>query len=210
MRAFSIAVCTWILVASGSFLAVRGFLEYRESHTAQDEISQEWNQENAPDAVSPAPGTSTREAVEDLPVRNTPASGIAVAKLSFPSLHSVLYVVEGTGDRDLKRGPGHLTGTVLPGENGNCVIAGHRDTHFRVLQNIRRGDEVILERSGQRFRYRVDSMTIVDPTNTASLQPSTTAELNLITCYPFHYVGSAPKRYIVHADLENSSLQASE
>ena len=69
----------------------------------------------------------------------------------------MLYVVEGADNRDLERGPGHLTGTVLPGEDGNCVIAGHRDTHFRVLRKIRKGDEVVLERAGKAYRYAGNS-----------------------------------------------------
>ena len=141
------------------------------------------------------------------PVKERPKVSMgAVAKLSIPRLDTALYVVEGTSDRDLKRGPGHLTGSVLPGEDGNCVIAGHRDTHFRVLQNIRDGDEITLERDGHVYRYRVDGMEVVTPDNTASLQPADKAVLNLITCYPFHYLGSAPKRFIVHADLEGATL----
>jgi len=101
-----------------------------------------------------------------------------------------------------------VLGTVLPGEDGNCVIAGHRDTHFRVLRNIRTGDEILLDRNGREFRYRVDDTTIVTPDNTSSLQPTGDAVLNLITCYPFYFVGSAPKRFIVHASLENSPLAA--
>jgi sortase A len=210
MRLAIIAVFTWLLIACGSFLTVRGVLEYRESHVAQDQIARQWQHESA--AASPVPDSSANSpggTNKRKPLRHAPPSGAAVAKLSIPSLASVLYVVEGTSDPDLKRGPGHLTGTALPGEVGNCVIAGHRDTHFRVLKDIHQGDEVILERAGQRFRYRVDSMMIVTPDNTSSLRPTGKPELNLITCYPFQYVGSAPKRFIVHAGLESSSLEAS-
>jgi len=97
----------------------------------------------------------------------------------------------------------------MPGADGNCVIAGHRDTHFSVLKNIQDGDEIVLERDGHKYRYRVDGMQVVTPDNTASLRPTKDAVLNLITCYPFHYVGSAPKRFIVHAALEDSTLSAS-
>jgi sortase A len=131
-----------------------------------------------------------------------------VAKLLIPRLGTSLYVVEGTDDRDLKRGPGHLTGSVMPGADGNCVIAGHRDTHFSVLKNIQKGDQIVLERAGKTFRYRVDGLQIVTPDNTESLQPTKDAVLHLITCYPFHYIGAAPKRFIVHAELEDSALSA--
>jgi sortase A len=124
-------------------------------------------------------------------------------------LNAAFYVVEGTDDESLKRGPGHLEGSAMPGGGGNCVIAGHRDTHFRVLKDIRDGDEIVLERDGHVYHYRVDGSKIVMPTNTQSLLPTRDAVLHLITCYPFYYLGSAPKRFVVHAALENTSLSAS-
>jgi sortase A len=211
MRGFLYSLCVWLLVASGTFLLVCGGMDYWESRSAQREIAQEWQDQQT--VEEPAPEVpSTGAGIAKAPPRlstSLPRSGSAVAKLSIPRLDTVLYVVEGTDDRDLKRGPGHLEGSVMPGEDGNCVIAGHRDTHFRVLKNIHDGDEIILERSGHRFRYKVDGLSVVSPDNTASLRPSSHPVLNLITCYPFHYVGSAPKRFIVHADLENSPLEAS-
>jgi sortase A len=213
MRTKTFAVCVWLLVASGAFLFTSGLLDYWESRSAQSQIAQEWqdNEEtptateapHAPEAPSAQEKGSTR-------LRSRPVhAGGAVAKLSIPRLETELYVVEGTDDRDLKRGPGHLTGSVMPGADGNCVIAGHRDTHFSVLKNIQDGDEIDLERDGHKYRYRVDGMQVVTPDNTASLQPTKDAVLNLITCYPFHYVGSAPKRFVVHAALEDSTLSAS-
>ena len=81
------------------------------------------------------------------------------------------------------------------------MIAGHRDTHFRVLKDIHKGDEIVLETHDGQYRYRVSQTSVISPTNTACLKPTSTAVLNLITCYPFHYVGSAPKRFIVHAKV---------
>jgi sortase A len=206
MRATFFVICIWIMVASGTFLFTSGLLDYWESHSAQADIAQEWQKDSAVPGSKTTPQDSTA----------TPPSarfgqvhpGAAVAKLLIPRLDMSLYVVEGTDDRDLKRGPGHLTGSVMPGRDGNCVIAGHRDTHFSVLKEIRNGDEIILEREGRKFRYRVDGLQVVSPDNTQSLQPTTDAVLNLITCYPFHYIGSAPKRFIVHAELQGSTLAA--
>ena len=126
--------------------------------------------------------------------------GDTVARLSIPRLNGEWYVVEGTDDKDLRLGPGHLTGTAFPGEKGNCVIAGHRDTQFRKLKDIRKGDEILLRTSVGESRYLVTGYEIVKPTDTHSLLPTPTAELNLVTCYPFYYVGNAPKRFIVHAE----------
>jgi sortase A len=92
----------------------------------------------------------------------------------------------------------------MPGEQGNCIIAGHRDTHFRVLKDIREGDDIILETDAGQYLYRVRKTQIVTPDNKSALRPTRTAALNLITCYPFYYVGSAPKRFIVEARLAGS------
>jgi sortase A len=200
MRSGFFTACVWVLIASGTFLFTSGLLDYVESRSAQREIAQEWV--SAP--ILPVPTPAATPAAGPRPVRVH--SGTAVARLTIPRLNAALYIVEGTDDRDLKRGPGHLTGSVFPGDAGNCVIAGHRDTHFSVLKNIQDGDEVVLERGGHTFHYRVDGMQIVTPDNTESLQPTKDAVLTLITCYPFHYVGAAPKRFIVHAALEDSTL----
>jgi sortase A len=127
--------------------------------------------------------------------------GDTLAKLTIPRLDAELYVVEGDGARELRRGPGHLAGTAMPGDDGNCVIAGHRDTHFRVLKDIRAGDDIVLETPAGQFLYRVRRTRVVDPKNTSALQSTDTPELNLITCYPFYYVGSAPERFVVEARL---------
>lgn len=131
-----------------------------------------------------------------------PQLGEPVAKLSIPRLGADLYVFEGTDTRDLRLGPGHMQGTAMPGAMGNCVIAGHRDTHFRVLKDIRQGDQIVLETQGGRFVYTVDGTEIVRPTNTSCIRPTQSAELHLITCYPFYYLGHAPKRFIVEAKLD--------
>src|SRR5689334_13055161 len=115
--------------------------------------------------------------------------GEPIAKLSIPRLDTEVYIVEGDGEEELRRGPGHLAGSALPGGRGNCIIAGHRDTHFRVLKNIRKGDDIVLETRNGQFLYRVKTTRIVTPDNTSALKPTSDPELNLITCYPFYYVG---------------------
>ena len=134
-----------------------------------------------------------------------PQLGAAVAKLIIPRLDAELYVVEGDGARELRRGPGHMAGTPMPGQDGNCIIAGHRDTHFRVLKDIRKGDVIVLETGAGQYTYRVSGTQVVSPSNTASLKPTRDAELHLITCYPFYYLGSAPQRFVVQASLEEGS-----
>jgi sortase A len=178
-----------LLIAGGAVLLYLGGRDLWEAGWGQSRAAAEL------ESPVPVPPVVTRPGHEEL------ALGEAVAKLTIPRLDAQLYVVEGVDPVDLRRGPGHIPGSALPGDSGNCVVAGHRDTHFRVLKDIRKGDDIVLETRTGLFLYRVKSTMIVTPQNTASIQPSTDAVLHLITCYPFYYVGSAPKRFIVEADL---------
>ena len=194
-RRVSTRLLSFVLLAAGAFLLFRGGLEVWDSVHGQAEAAR--------DLEAPVPVTEAAPSTEaSLPF------GTTVAKLSFPRLDESLYVVEGVDQADLRRGPGHLPGSALPGDDGNVVVAGHRDTHFRLLKDIRKGDDIVLETRTGLFLYRVKKMSIVSPENTASIQPSSNAVLHLITCYPFYYVGSAPKRYIVEASLA-ATLNAS-
>jgi len=185
-----------VLIAGGSCLLYIGGHDLLDSRIGQAEAARTFEQ--------PVPDTAETRAATQPASLHSVNRGDTLAKLKIPRLDTELYVVEGDGHRELRRGPGHLAGTALPGENGNCVIAGHRDTHFRVLKDIREGDDIILQTSAGQFLYRVKRTRIVSPENTSALAPTKTAELNLITCYPFYYLGSAPKRFIVEAQLAGS------
>ena len=108
-------------------------------------------------------------------------------------------ILEGTDDRTLRRAVGHIPGTSLPGQPGNVAIAGHRDTFFRALRNVRADDEITLMTLEGSYRYRVDSIKVVEPEDTQVLNNSGTDILTLVTCYPFYFVGPAPRRFIVRA-----------
>ena len=183
-------VLSLLLMAAGAVLLFQGARVFFESRLGQTEASRQF------EGSSAAPTDAPREAKL---VR--PRDGEAFAKLMIPRLDTELYIVEGDDSADLRRGPGHLPGTAMPGADGNCVIAGHRDTHFRVLKDIRKGDDIILETNRGQFLYRVERMSVVPPTDTVPLRPTPVARLNLITCYPFYYVGAAPKRFVVEAQL---------
>ena len=135
------------------------------------------------------------------PSRRPPynAEGSLVGRIDIPRLDLSVVVFEGTSDGTLARGVGHLTGSAGPGERGNLVLAGHRDTFFRELRNIRQGDEVNIMGPKGEFEYQVESTAIVEPDQTEVLKPSDGATLTLITCYPFRYIGNAPERFIVRA-----------
>ncbi len=186
---------SYMLVGAGAVLVFQGAREVFDSRFGQTEAARQFRQ----DSEQEIPAYATPR-----PSRQAPTPGSTVAELMIPRLDSRLYVVEGVGKSELRLGPGHMSGTAMPGAEGNCVIAGHRDTHFRVLKEIRKGDDILLKTRSGEYLYRVKSLRILPPTDTAALQPTSAAELHLITCYPFYYVGSAPKRFVVEADLAGS------
>jgi sortase A len=132
--------------------------------------------------------------------RSSPPTGSAVAILAIPRLGLSSIVVEGADDLQLKLGPGHITGTSFPGEGGNIGIAGHRDTFFRPLRFARKNDTITVTTRANEYLYKVVSTEIVSPDNTTVLYSQGRETLTLVTCYPFHYVGPAPKRFVVRAD----------
>jgi len=125
--------------------------------------------------------------------------GDVLGRLDVPRLGLSVAVLQGTGPRMLRLGTGHIEGTPLPGEAGNSGIAGHRDTFFRGLKDIHRNDEIQFQTPTGLFRYEVDWVKVVAPDDLSVLAPSTESALTLVTCYPFYFVGSAPKRFVVRA-----------
>jgi len=119
--------------------------------------------------------------------------------MDIPRLGLSVAVLQGTNSRMLRLGVGHIKGTPLPGELGNSGIAGHRDTFFRALEDVRRSDEIDFQTATGQFRYQVDWVKVVAPDDTSVLAPSTDAALTLVTCYPFYFVGPAPNRFVVRA-----------
>jgi sortase A len=128
-------------------------------------------------------------------------AGGLVGMLDVPRLKLSTPVIEGDDDRTLKRAVGHLPDTPMPWEAGNAAMAGHRDGLFRPLKDVKVGDEIRFRTTRDEIRYRVTATSIVMPDDLSVLAPRPSgASLTLITCYPFSYVGSAPKRFIVHAE----------
>jgi sortase A len=125
--------------------------------------------------------------------------GSPLGRIEINRIGLGVMILEGTDDRTLRRAVGHIPGTALPGRSGNVAIAGHRDTFFRPLRNLRKDDEITLATLNGSYHYRVDSTQVVEPEDTQALESSDEAILTLVTCYPFTFVGAAPKRFIVRA-----------
>lgn len=125
-----------------------------------------------------------------------------VARLRLPRAAGTLLVLAGASGRNLAFGPAHDPASALPGETGNSVIAAHRDTHFRVLEGLRLGDPLGVERAdGRNFEFIVTAIEIVDSRRTRIALDGDTSRLMLVTCHPFAALDPAgPMRFVVTAD----------
>jgi len=136
---------------------------------------------------------------KSLGVKMTPT----LAVLRMPAVGIEAPVLEGTSDAAMNRGVGHIEGSALPGESGNVGIAGHRDGFFRALKDVKVGEVVELERQTgagiKRDEYRVERISVVDPSDVSVMAATNDATLTMVTCYPFYFVGSAPQRFVVQA-----------
>jgi sortase A len=140
--------------------------------------------------------------------RPRPRRGSVLGRFEVPRLKLSYVLLEGTDDTTLDKSIGHVEYTPLPGEAGNIGIAGHRNTHFKRLEWVRRGDEIMLSTRERAYRYIVESVRLVMPENVEVLDDSSGPALTLVTCFPFEYVGSAPQRFIVRAVPDEETKQA--
>ncbi len=134
-----------------------------------------------------------------------PATGSLIGSLEIPRLRLSAMIAQGDDAATLEMAIGHLPDTALPWHEGNSALAGHRDTFFRPLRDIRVGDELRVSTLHGDFRYQVRETTVVGPNDVWVLDPTDRPTLTLITCYPFRYVGKAPRRFIVRAERINTA-----
>jgi sortase A len=150
------------------------------------------------DKVTPATGMErpAREAVSS-PGMAPPTA--LVGRLSVPRLNLSAMVREGIDRNTLQLAIGHIPATALPGEPGNVGVAGHRDTFFRGLKDLKSKDVIQFSTYRGDFKYVVESLAVVGPDNVAVLAPTAENVLTMVTCYPFSYIGTAPRRFVVRA-----------
>lgn len=183
-RAFSILLIV-IGVALLSYVGIQYWGMYRSQQTLQAQ----WEKQSAAANVSGAPQLTA----DDLLTR------VVIPKISLDAI-----VVEGVSRKQLSEGPGHIKGTAAPGDPGNAVISAHRDTFFRHIYELNKGDEILVRRKGKLFRYEVTGKRIVMPDDMEVLKQTSDPQLTLITCYPTYYIGPAPKRLVVFSKLVDS------
>jgi sortase A len=137
------------------------------------------------------------------PVSSTGAppagAGGIIGRIEAPRVGISVVVMEGASASILRHAAGHIPGTALPGEHGNVGISAHRDTFFRPLSDIRRNDTITVSTLGGEYRYYVVSTRIVMPNDVSVLDAGSDEVLTLVTCYPFYFIGPAPRRFIVRA-----------
>lgn len=183
---------------------------YSESYLYRTvyQLYESWRFDHAPEAEAPLAPEPAKPivlpAVLPDPDRGSPSPlpsqiGGVVGRISIPRLHLSAIVEEGVDEATLARAVGHIPGTALPGETGNIGIAGHRDTFFRKLKDLQPKDEIDLTTHSGRFRYIVESLTVVEPGDVSVLEAKGGKILTIVTCFPFQYIGNAPRRFIVHA-----------
>jgi len=164
--------------------------EYWGMYRSQQKLEAEWERQAA--SVS-APGSATISPDQML------------TRVVIPKIGMDAIVVEGASRKQLSEGPGHVQQTAMPGEVGNAVITAHRDTFFRHIYELMKGDQILVRRNGRVFTYEVTSKRIVMPDDVSVIKPTSDAQLTLITCYPTYYIGPAPKRLVVFSKLVDSS-----
>ena len=182
-----------LLLAGAALLGWSG-VAYGRGALARDRARAEWERLEARRAVLAIQASLERGAGGTEGVR----PGAPVARLLIPRLGLDEVVVEGVGTSQLNAGPGHLPGSVLPGERGNAVISAHRDRHFRSLDRVAIGDTVVTETLGARVTWVVSARRVVGR-GVPALFDTQDATLTLTTCWPVRYLGSAPDRLLLTA-----------
>lgn len=174
------------LTVVGAVLLLYVLLQYGTMFAEQHRLAKEWEQQN---------GVTTTQ------VGRTEVVADGLTKVTIPKINLDAVVVEGTGHRQLLLGPGHMSETPAPGEIGNSVITGHRDTFFRHIYELNKGDQIEVRRNGKLFTYEVTGKKVVQPEDIWVIKQTKDKQLTLITCYPTYYIGPAPERLVVFSKL---------
>ena len=197
----------WVTLLAGASLLAWPMFVMLESQLTQ------WSGERQLLAASQRAKETIVEGRPPLPAgKRRHPSGAVLGRFEVPRLQLSYVVLEGTAARTLDKSIGHVEGSADIGEPGNIGIAGHRNTHFRKLEWIRRGDEIKLSSPNAEFSYRVEWVRLFKPGDVEVLDPSHGPALTLVTCFPFEYVRAAPLRFIIRAlpdENTRSRLQAS-
>ena len=205
-RRSGLGVMQWLFATLGVVcLAWYGAVTYRASQYQRAESER---LERAMEQQTEQRGTLESEPLESPTIERAPEPVSSMGKpdhqligrLEIPRLNLSVMVVDGDDDDTLKVAAGHLPDTPMPWEFGNSAVAGHRDSFFRPLSQIKLNDRLQLTTPHGEFHYAVSKLRVVEPNDLSVLAPTGRSSLTLVTCYPFSFVGRAPKRLVIRAD----------
>lgn len=185
----------WFTTTNG-YTFLKGYFLYKSEHLRDTDRKERQNER-----IEKPQNSNNEELYPTLP-----EEGDNIGSLYIPKLETTLPIFHGTDEDELEKGIGHFSGSVLPGEADNSVLSGHRDTVFRQLGEVGKGDILIVTTSAGEFTYKVKKVRIVDKDDRSVIVPKPNATLTVSTCYPFQYVGAAPERYILVATLTSTKL----
>jgi sortase A len=173
------------LIIVGAVLLGYVSVEYYTMYSSQRRLAREWQQQQERAKFQSSDKAEIRPVSDGL------------TRISIPKINLTAVVVEGVSRKQLLLGPGHIKDTPPPGETGNSVISAHRDTFFRHIYELNKGDIITVERNGMTYNYKVTGKKVTDPSDVSVLKQTSEPQLTLITCYPTYYVGPAPERLVV-------------
>jgi LPXTG-site transpeptidase (sortase) family protein len=196
--ALAAALASRVLIVAGS-LGVASYL-WSESELWFYQRVQSARLREAPAVVEVSPTAAQPPAFRPAILRKILEPDPRVlGEIEIPRLHFRAVIRDGIDQATLRKAVGHVTSTPIPGDRGNSVIAGHRDTFFRALRGIEHGDTIRIHRKTGVVSYSVDSLAIVAPEAVEVMRPAAETRITLITCYPFEYVGPSPRRFVAGA-----------
>jgi sortase A len=178
------------MIVVGAVIMLYVASQYGQMYLEQHRLAQAWEEEQQRLAENPPSATQAHTPDDD-----------GMIRLVIPKIDLTSFVVEGTNRKALLVGPGHITKTAEPGQLGNAVITGHRDTFFRHIHELAKGDQLYIERGGKRYTYEITGKKIVEPSDLSVTKPTEDSQVTLVTCYPTYYIGPAPKRLVVFSKL---------
>ena len=179
-------------MALGMVLLVYVSVQYYSMYSEQKRMAHEWQEQNSKPRSEQSAGAPA--SVND-----------GLTRVEIPKINLDAMVVEGATRKQLKIAPGHIPTTAIPGEAGNAVITAHRDTFFRHIYELNKGDEIKVRRNGEVFKFQVTGKKVTTPEDVSVLNPTSDAHLTLITCYPTYFIGPAPERLVVFSKLVDRS-----
>lgn len=211
-KSFLISFLSILLIATGLYMAVSHSYQWIRGYLAVEHIEvKEVKEVDEVNEIKEVNASLTEKKPVVQPIyapqyESSPKKDEKFGTLTIPKLEVSIPIFEGTDPDQLAKGIGHFANSVLPGENNNSVLSGHRDTVFRQLGEVGENDLLIVTTSAGKFTYRIKKVRIVDEDDRTVIVPKPRATLTVTTCYPFNFVGSASERYVLVAELVEMEL----